>query len=34
MAFFAARILAKDGMIIADEVEVWIDFFHIGNRAV
>jgi hypothetical protein len=31
MAFFTARILSKDGMIIAEEVEVWIQCFRLGN---
>ncbi len=32
MAFFPARILSKDGVVIVDDVEVWIHFFRLGNR--
>jgi hypothetical protein len=32
MAFFTARILSKDGGVIADNVEVWILFFCHGNQ--
>ena len=32
MAFYTARILAKDGGVIAEDVEVWITFFRHGNQ--
>ena len=32
MAFFTARILSKDGGVIADNVEVWILFFRHENQ--
>jgi hypothetical protein len=32
MAFFTARILSKDGGVIAENVEVWIIFFRHGNE--
>ncbi len=32
MAFFPARILSNDGVVIADNVEVWIHFFLLDNR--
>ncbi len=31
MAFFTARILSKDSVVIAEAIEVWIHFFRIGN---
>jgi hypothetical protein len=31
MAFFTARILSKDGVVITDDIEVWIQFFRLGN---
>jgi hypothetical protein len=31
MAFFTARILSKDDVIIEDNVEVWIRFFRLGD---
>ena len=34
MAFFTARILSKDGVVIADDVEVWIRFFRLGNTGM
>jgi hypothetical protein len=27
MAYFTARILSKDGVVITDDIEVWIHFF-------
>lgn len=32
MAFFTARIISKDGGVIAENVGVWIIFFHHGNE--
>ena len=32
MAFFTARIISKDGGVIAENVEVWIIFFRHGNE--
>jgi len=32
MAFFPARILAKDGVVIAEDVPVWITFFRMRNQ--
>ena len=31
MTFFTARILSKDGVVIADDIEVWIHFFRVGS---
>ena len=31
MAFFTARILSKDGVIIAEDIEIWIHAFRLGN---
>ena len=31
MAFFTARILAKDGGVIAEDIEVWIQCFRLGE---
>ncbi len=31
MAFFTARILSKDGVVIAEDIEIWIHFFRLGN---
>jgi hypothetical protein len=31
MAFFTARILSKDGVVIMEDIEVWIQFFRLGN---
>ena len=33
MAFFTARILSKDGVVIAEDVEAWIHFFRLGSVA-
>ena len=32
MAFFTARILSKDGVVIAEDVEVWINFFRVSDE--
>jgi hypothetical protein len=31
MAFFTARILSKDGVVIMEDIEVWIQLFRLGN---
>ena len=31
MAFFTARILSKDGGVIAEDIEVWIQVFRLGE---
>src|SRR5262245_33351801 len=30
MAFFTARIISKDGVVIVEDIEVWINFFRLG----
>jgi hypothetical protein len=34
MAFSTARILSKDGTVIAENIEIWIAFFHRRNQEV
>jgi len=31
MAFFTARIISKDGVVIVEDLQVWIHFFLLGN---
>jgi hypothetical protein len=33
MAFFTARIISKDGVVIVEDLEVWIHFFLLGSSA-